>query len=52
MRSVFADPAYSEVQTNLMLEVFRQRKEFHEPDQDDPKAFGIQPRQQVDSEKR
>lgn len=43
MRSVFGNPAYAEVQTNLMQEVFRQRKELKEPDQDDPKAFGARP---------
>jgi len=40
MRSVFGDPAYAEVQTNLMREVFRLRTELKEPAQDDPKAFG------------
>ena len=44
MRSVFGDPAYADVQTNLMREVFRQRKELKEPDNDDPKAFGRQPK--------
>ena len=42
MRSVFGDPAYAAVQTNLMQEVFRQRKELKEPDKDDPRAFGRQ----------
>ena len=42
MRSVFDDPAYAAVQTNLMQEVFRQRKELKEPDKDDPRAFGRQ----------
>ena len=42
MRSVFGDPAYATVQTNLMQEVFRQRKELKEPDKDDPRAFGRQ----------
>ena len=40
MRSVFGDPAYAEVQTKLMQEVFRQRKELKEPDKDDPISFG------------
>ena len=40
MRSVFGNPAYAEVQTNLMREVFRQRTALKEPEQDDPKAFG------------
>jgi len=44
MRSVFGDPAYAEVQTNLMQEVFRQRSHLKEPDRDDPKAFGQQPK--------
>ncbi len=44
MRSVFGDPAYAEVQTNLMQEVFRQRSQLKEPDKDDPKAFGQQPK--------
>jgi arylsulfatase A-like enzyme len=43
MRSVFGDPAYAGVQTNLMQEVFRQRKELKEPDRDDPKVFGRLP---------
>ncbi len=40
MRSVFGDPAYAEVQTNLMQEVFRQRTQLKEPAKDDPIAFG------------
>jgi Domain of unknown function (DUF4976) len=44
MRSVFGNPAYADVQTNLMREVFRQRKELKEPDKDDPKAYGLQPK--------
>jgi len=40
MRSVFGDSAYADVQTNLLREVFRQRKELKEPDKDEPKAFG------------
>ena len=43
MRSVFGNPAYANVQTNLMQEVFRQRAELKEPDKDDPKAFGVGP---------
>jgi arylsulfatase A-like enzyme len=46
MRSVFGDPAYAEVQANLMREVVRQRTELKEPDKDDPKAFGAQPKHQ------
>ena len=38
--SVFGDPAYAAVKTNLMHEVFRLRTELKEPAQDDPKAFG------------
>lgn len=49
IKSVFGDPAYAEVQTNLMKEVVRLRKELNEPEKDDPKAYGqpdsIQPRQ-------
>lgn len=44
MTSVFGDPAYAEVQTNLMQEVFRQRKQLKKPDTDDPKAYGRQPK--------
>ena len=40
MRSVFGNPAYAEVQTSLMQEVFRQRAALKEPANDDPKAFG------------
>ena len=40
MRSVFGDPAYAGVQTNLLAEVFRQRKQLREPKIDDPIAFG------------
>ena len=40
MRSVFGDPTYAELQTNLMQEVFRQRTLLKEPDKDDPIAFG------------
>ena len=40
MRSVFGEPAYAEVQANLMKEVSRQRKQLKEPRKDDPKAFG------------
>jgi arylsulfatase A-like enzyme len=40
MRSVFGDPVYAEVQTNLMQEVFRQRARLKEPAKDDPIAFG------------
>jgi arylsulfatase A-like enzyme len=44
MRSVFGDPAYANVQTNLMQEVFRQRAALKEPAQDDPRAYGAQPK--------
>lgn len=44
MKSVFGDPAYAGVQSNLMQEVLRQRKELKEPATDDPKAFGWQPK--------
>jgi arylsulfatase A-like enzyme len=40
MRSVFGDPAYADVQTNLMQEVARLRIQLKEPPKDDPKAFG------------
>jgi len=40
MKSVFGDPAYATVQTNLMQEVFRQRALLKEPAKDDPKAMG------------
>jgi arylsulfatase A-like enzyme len=43
MKSVFGDPAYATVQTNLMQEVFRQREILKEPAKDDPKAFGNRP---------
>jgi len=43
MKSLFGDPAYAEVQTNLMQEVFRQRQILKEPAKDDPKAYGKQP---------
>jgi len=40
--SVFGNPAYSAVQTNLMQTVTRLRIELKEPDKDDPKTFGDQ----------
>lgn len=40
MRSVFGDPAYVDVQTNLLQEVARMRVQLKEPPKDDPKAFG------------
>jgi arylsulfatase A-like enzyme len=40
MTSVFGDPAYAGVQTNLLAEVSRLRKELKEPDKDDPRAYG------------
>jgi arylsulfatase A-like enzyme len=44
MKSVFDDPAYAGVRTNLMQEVTRLRAELKEPEHDDPAAFGWQPR--------
>jgi len=44
MRSVFGNPAYAGEQTRLMQEVFRQRTELKEPEKDDPKSFGRQPK--------
>lgn len=44
MLSVFNNPAYADVQAKLMQEVTRQRAELKEPDQDDPKAYGKQPK--------
>jgi arylsulfatase A-like enzyme len=44
MKSVYGDPAYSQVQTRLMKEVQQLRKDLKEPSKDDPKAFG-DPRQ-------
>jgi hypothetical protein len=41
MTSVFGDPAYAGVQTNLLQEVARLRQELKEPPQDDPKAYGV-----------
>ena len=41
LQSVFADPAYATVQTNLMQEVNRLRNQLKESSQDEPKAFGI-----------
>ena len=41
MRSVFGEPAYAQMQTNLMQEVFRLRRELKEPPHDEPKAFGV-----------
>ena len=43
MKSVFGDPAYATVQTNLMQEVFRQRTMLKERAQDDPRAYGNKP---------
>jgi arylsulfatase A-like enzyme len=41
MRSVFGNPAYVEVQAGLMRKVSQLRAELKEPDQDDPKAYGL-----------
>ena len=46
MHSVFGDPAYADIQTNLLQEVARQRVELKEPAKDDPKAFGPQPKEE------
>ena len=40
MKSVFGDPAYAEVQTNLVNQVMQLRKELKEPEKDDPRAYG------------
>ncbi len=40
MKSVFGNPAYAGVQTNLMQEVSRLRKELKEPATEDPKVYG------------
>jgi len=44
MTSVFDDPAYAGVRTNLLQEVARQRTQLKEPPKDDPKAYGNQPK--------
>ena len=48
MHSVFGNPAYADEQTNLMRAVCRQRAELKEPDQDDPRAFGRQPKKRLE----
>ncbi len=40
MRSVFGNASYANVQTKLLQEVVRLRKELEEPGKDDPKALG------------
>jgi len=50
MKSVFGDPDYAELQTNLMQEVFRQRAVLKEPATDDPKAYGWRPKSTKTSE--
>ena len=40
MKSVFGDPAYAEVQANLMKQVVQLRKDLKEPDKDDSRAHG------------
>jgi len=40
MKSIFGDPAYADVQKDLLNEVTRLRKEFKEPETDDPRAYG------------
>jgi arylsulfatase A-like enzyme len=45
MRSVFGESAYAEAQANLMRELTRERAELKEPEKDDPKAYGLQPKQ-------
>jgi arylsulfatase A-like enzyme len=42
LKSVFGNPAYAEAQKNLTNELTHLRKEFKEPVQDDPKAYGYQ----------
>jgi arylsulfatase A-like enzyme len=44
MQSVFGKPDYADVQAKLMREVSQLRTELKEPVQDDPKAFGRQPK--------
>jgi hypothetical protein len=44
MRSILGDPAYADVQAQLMQEVTRLRVELKEPAKDDPKAYGPQPK--------
>ena len=44
MRSVFGNPAYADAQASLMQEVARLRIELKEPAKDDPKAYGVQPK--------
>jgi len=48
MHSVFGNPAYADEQTNLMRAVCRQRAELKEPEQDDPRAFGRQPKNRLE----
>jgi arylsulfatase A-like enzyme len=43
MTSVFGDPAYAGVQSNLLQEVVRLRQQFKEPPKDDPRAYGAKP---------
>lgn len=40
MKSVFGEPTYAQVQTNLMQELSRLRTELKEPTNDYPKAYG------------
>ena len=40
MKSVFGDPSYAGVQTNLVNQVTELRQEMKEPEKDDPKAYG------------
>jgi arylsulfatase A-like enzyme len=40
MKSVFNDPAYADIQTNLIREVSRQRAALREPATDNPTAYG------------
>ena len=44
MTSVFDEPAYAGVRTNLLQEVSRQRAVLKEPPKDDPRAYGPQPK--------
>lgn len=39
MTGVFGDPAYADIQTNLMQEVIRLRADLKEPAKEDPKVY-------------
>jgi arylsulfatase A-like enzyme len=42
LKSVFGDPAYGQVQSNLLQQVAQMRTDLKEPAKDDPKAHGPQ----------